>query len=175
MLSGSTVLRISGLLIVAGLLAALVQLVWPHGDAAPEPAATGVEAPRTPEAREIPPAPVPPMPEPRPGSVAEPAAPPPVRPLPAEPIPTVVRPPEPPPPSGQQAVEQAEETTPPRAVALVSLNTGTLAELNRLRGGGSIGRAIIQKRPYASVGELLTKRVLSRATYDRIKDQVTVP
>ena len=37
-----------------------------------------------------------------------------------------------------------------------------------------IGRAIVQKRPYASVGELLSKRVLSRAVYERIKDQVTV-
>ena len=40
--------------------------------------------------------------------------------------------------------------------------------------GGSIGRAIVQHRPYATVGQLLSKRVLSRATYDKIKDQVTV-
>lgn len=37
-----------------------------------------------------------------------------------------------------------------------------------------IGRSIVQKRPYTSVDQLLSKRVLSRATYERIKDQVTV-
>ena len=36
------------------------------------------------------------------------------------------------------------------------------------------GLLIVQKRPYASVSELLSKRVLSRAVYERIKDQVTV-
>ena len=56
----------------------------------------------------------------------------------------------------------------------VDLNTASLAELNGLRGGGMIGKAIIAKRPYASPGDLLSKRVLSRATYERIKDQITV-
>lgn len=56
----------------------------------------------------------------------------------------------------------------------MDLNTGSITELNGLKGGGMIGRAIAGKRPYASVGELLSKRVLSRATYERIKDQVTV-
>lgn len=70
--------------------------------------------------------------------------------------------------------ERAQDDAGPRAVALVDLNTATVAELNGLKGGGNIGRAIVQRRPYASVDQLLAKRVLSRATYDRIKDQVTV-
>ena len=57
---------------------------------------------------------------------------------------------------------------------MVDLNTASVAELNRLRGGGAIGRAIIAKRPYALVDQLLSKRVLSRTVYERIKDQVTV-
>ena len=69
---------------------------------------------------------------------------------------------------------EAEENAPPAAIALVDLNTASLAELNGLKGGGSIGRAIIQHRPYASVEQLLSKRVLNRATYQRIKDQVMV-
>ncbi|MFC7663430.1 ComEA family DNA-binding protein [Methylorubrum suomiense] len=68
----------------------------------------------------------------------------------------------------------AAENAPPPAVALIDLNTATLAELNGLKGGGAIGRAIIGHRPYASVDQLLSKRVLNRATYQRIKDQVTV-
>jgi DNA uptake protein ComE-like DNA-binding protein len=59
-------------------------------------------------------------------------------------------------------------------MAMVDLNTASVAELNGLKGGGMIGRSIVQKRPYASVDQLLTKRVLNRATYQRIKDQVTV-
>ncbi|MFD0938810.1 helix-hairpin-helix domain-containing protein, partial [Methylobacterium trifolii] len=75
---------------------------------------------------------------------------------------------------GQEAVDAASDSAGPRALALVDLNTGSLADLYRLRGGGSIGRAIVQRRPYTSVDQLLSKRVLSRATYDRIKDQVSV-
>ena len=74
----------------------------------------------------------------------------------------------------EQDGEPVAEGANPRAVSVVDLNTGSLAELNRLRGGGNIGRAIIQRRPYTSVDQLLSKRVLSRATYERIKDQVAV-
>lgn len=77
-------------------------------------------------------------------------------------------------PAGRAEVDAAADTAGPRALALVDLNTASVADLNGLRGGGSIGRAIIQRRPYASVDQLLSKRVLSRATYDKIKDQVTV-
>ena len=59
-------------------------------------------------------------------------------------------------------------------VSLVDLNTATLEELNALNGGGLIGRAIIRGRPYQSPDELLHKRVLNRATFERIKDQVAV-
>ncbi len=75
---------------------------------------------------------------------------------------------------GQAEIDRAEESAGPRALALLDLNTASAADLNKLRGGGAIGRAIIAKRPYASVDQLLSKRVLSRAVYDKIKDQVTV-
>lgn len=75
---------------------------------------------------------------------------------------------------GEAEVANAEKTEGPPAIALIDLNTASAAELNRLRGGGNIGRAIIAKRPYAQVSDLLTKRVLSRAVYERIREQVTV-
>jgi hypothetical protein len=46
-------------------------------------------------------------------------------------------------------------------------------ELNAL-GGGRIGRAIVNSRPYRSPDELLHKRVLTRATYEQIKGQIIV-
>jgi DNA uptake protein ComE-like DNA-binding protein len=76
--------------------------------------------------------------------------------------------------AGQAEVEKAEDSAGPRALAVIDLNTASVADLNRLRGGGAIGRAIVAKRPYASVDQLLSKRVLSRGVYERIKDQVTV-
>ncbi|TGE01010.1 helix-hairpin-helix domain-containing protein [Methylobacterium nonmethylotrophicum] len=56
----------------------------------------------------------------------------------------------------------------------VDLNTASLSELNRLRGGGAIGRAIIRGRPYQSTEDLLSRRVLSRARFERVRDQVRV-
>ncbi|MEA1832142.1 helix-hairpin-helix domain-containing protein [Methylobacterium durans] len=205
MLSGSAVLRVSLLLIVAGALAAFVQHFWPYGG--PEP----VETPRAPasapakpapraELRRVDPAPAPqpapasaPQPAPAPSPTPPAAAPEaPARPVPGPvagldaappaPMPAPVPPPAPAPLAQEPAealapqaeADPAPDSTAPRAVSLVDLNTGSLAELNRLRGGGTIGRAIIQKRPYTAIDQLLSKRVLTRATYERIKDQVTV-
>jgi hypothetical protein len=74
--------------------------------------------------------------------------------------------------SGEEAPLAAEE--PPPAEGLIDLNTGSLEELNSLDGGGRIGRAIIRGRPYASVEELVTKKILRRSVYETIQDQVTV-
>ena len=80
----------------------------------------------------------------------------------------------PPPVFSPPSVATVEEPAPaPAAAGTVDLNTASVAELNGL-GGGMIGKAIVARRPYASPGELLSKRVLSRATYERIKGQVTV-
>jgi DNA uptake protein ComE-like DNA-binding protein len=57
---------------------------------------------------------------------------------------------------------------------LVDLNKGSLEDLNTLDGAASLGRAIIRGRPYASVDDLVKKRVLRRTSFEKIKDQVTV-
>ena len=59
------------------------------------------------------------------------------------------------------------------AVAPIDLNAAAAHELNAA-GGGMIGRAIIRGRPYNSVDELLTKRVVNRATFDLIKRRISV-
>ncbi|WP_246733332.1 helix-hairpin-helix domain-containing protein [Methylobacterium sp. BTF04] len=198
MLSGSTFLRVAGLVVVAAVLAGLVQRLWPSMGGVAEPrVATAPAAPRpAPTPRVIRPA----DPVPSTGMAGTQAAvPAPVQ-VPAQngtpaPGPVVIRPqPVQPPsptlsevppnlsavppmaaePSGDEAVADAIDSAGPRALGSVDLNNASLADLNGLRGGGMIGRAIVQKRPYTSVGELLSKRVLSRSTYERIKDQVTV-
>ncbi len=54
---------------------------------------------------------------------------------------------------------------------LVDINTASVEELNRL--GGRFGRAIVAGRPYASIDDLVSKRVLTRSTFSQIKDQIT--
>lgn len=75
------------------------------------------------------------------------------------------------------AVNIAASTMPEpgeQSSGLVDLNTGSFEDLNALEGVGPIGRAIIRGRPYASTEELVSKKVLRRSIYEKIKDQVTV-
>ncbi|MDH2310220.1 ComEA family DNA-binding protein [Methylobacterium brachiatum] len=171
MLSGPAILRISVLLILAGILAALVQFLLPNPPPAPIPAPVA-EAPAEPVPAEQTAPPRTPEPAPRPAAPPPEAVP--ARPaqmpsdalaFPNETVPVQ---------QGEAEIDRAEESAGPRALALLDLNTASAADLNKLRGGGAIGRAIIAKRPYASVDQLLSKRVLSRAVYEKIKDQVTV-
>lgn len=62
----------------------------------------------------------------------------------------------------------------PEAASLVDLNTASFAQLNSLKGAGALGRAIIKGRPYASVDDLMRKKVLRRTAFEKIKHQVTV-
>lgn len=56
----------------------------------------------------------------------------------------------------------------------INLNTASFKELNTIPNAGPIGRAIIRGRPYASVEDLVNRRILRRSVYERIKNQVTV-
>ena len=53
----------------------------------------------------------------------------------------------------------------------VDINTASVDELNSL--GGRFGRAIAAGRPYTTIDELVSKRVLTRSTFSQIKDQIT--
>jgi DNA uptake protein ComE-like DNA-binding protein len=60
----------------------------------------------------------------------------------------------------------------PRA-GLVDLNTATAVELKGLPGVSDADSAkIIQSRPYADKNQLVSRHVVSEATYDKIKDHV---
>jgi competence protein ComEA len=56
---------------------------------------------------------------------------------------------------------------------LVDINTATAAELKGLPGVNDADSAkIIQSRPYADKNQLVSRHVVSEATYDKIKDHV---
>ena len=55
----------------------------------------------------------------------------------------------------------------------LDLNTATEAELKELPGiGDAYAKKIVQNRPYKRKDELVQKKVLPKATYDKIKDHV---
>jgi hypothetical protein len=115
-----------------------------------------------------------------------PIGPPAAGPAPATMPPAAVAAPEPPPAAAEPMAPEDVQVlakefdgppTPPVRPArvpesrLIDLNTAPLAALDGL-GAGKIGRAIIRGRPYAEAEDLVTKRVLKRSTFDRIKSRV---
>ena len=84
-----------------------------------------------------------------------------------------------PPPSSERVAQATPAETVERAAVaeardpqLLDINTASSDELDRL--AGRIGKAIVRGRPYKSIDDLVSKRVLNRGTFGQIKDRITV-
>ena len=68
----------------------------------------------------------------------------------------------------------AQAQTPPVAKkAPVDINSASAAELKAVAGiGEADAKKIVENRPYKSTDELVQKKVMPKATYDKIKDQI---
>ncbi|MDO8638780.1 MAG: ComEA family DNA-binding protein [Candidatus Daviesbacteria bacterium] len=63
----------------------------------------------------------------------------------------------------------------PSVAGLINVNTASPADLDKLSGvGEKTAQKIIDNRPYNGIEDLLTKKAVTRSTYDKIKEKVTV-
>jgi hypothetical protein len=53
---------------------------------------------------------------------------------------------------------------------LVDINSASSDELDRL--GGRFGKAIVRGRPYQSIDDLVSRRILNRSTFGQIRDRI---
>jgi competence protein ComEA len=67
----------------------------------------------------------------------------------------------------------ADAKAAPAAMAQVDLNSATKDELMKLDGiGEARADAIIKGRPFKGKDELVAKKILPKAAYDKIKDKI---
>lgn len=57
----------------------------------------------------------------------------------------------------------------------ININTASASELDSLWGIGEVrAKAIIDNRPYSSIDELLTKKIIPSNVFEKIKEEITV-
>jgi len=75
--------------------------------------------------------------------------------------------------SKAQTTSTAKAKTATAATEKLDINTATKDQLQSLAGiGDAYSQKIIDNRPYKTKRDLVTKKVIPQATYDKIKDQI---
>jgi DNA uptake protein ComE-like DNA-binding protein len=79
--------------------------------------------------------------------------------------------PSPPPPMAKPGT--SAPPAPAEAKSQIDINTATEDELKALNGiGDAYAKKIVEGRPYAKKDQLVSKKIIPKATYDKIKDQI---
>ncbi len=78
-------------------------------------------------------------------------------------------------PTNQQVSNSGSSEQTPAESDVININSASIEELDVLPGIGAVtSQKIIQNRPYRTVEELLTKKVIKQNIYDQIKDFIVL-
>ena len=78
-----------------------------------------------------------------------------------------------PPKTGAAETKKAATTKPATAADLIDINSASPEQLKSLPGiGEAYSKKIIEGRPYANKTQLVSRKIIPQATYEKIKDKV---
>jgi competence protein ComEA len=76
-------------------------------------------------------------------------------------------------PQEKKATPKTDTKSAPAKAALLDINSASEADLKKLPGiGDAYAAKIVQNRPYRAKNQLIQKKIIPQATYDKIKDQI---